>query len=285
MDLEFEGKVALVTGASRGLGLEIARELAAGGANVALAATEPAALGLAAEQVKQVAGAAARIVTHVVDLAVEQSVTELAGACENALGPIDILINNAAIQGPIGAFESLPWETWRRVIEVDFLAAARLCQLVIPAMKRRGRGKIVNISGGGATGPRPDFSAYAAAKTALVRLTETLAEELREARIDINAVAPGPMNTRMLDETLAAGPDAAKREYAAAAARAREGGTPPRKAAELVAWLASRASDGITGKLISAVWDDWQNLAEQREQLARSDVYTLRRIVPKDRGM
>jgi len=114
-------------------------------------------------------------------------------------------------------------------------------------MKKRGGGKIINISGGGATGPRPDFSAYAAAKCALVRLTETLAEELKADHIDVNAVAPGAMNTRMLEQLLAAGPQAASREYADALRRRREGGTPPEKAAALVALLASSLTDGITG--------------------------------------
>jgi 3-oxoacyl-[acyl-carrier protein] reductase len=103
--------------------------------------------------------------------------------------------------------------------------------------------------------------------------------------VDVNAVAPGPMNTRMLEETLAAGPGGAKREYGAALVRSKEGGAPPEKAAELVAWLASPASDGITGRLISAVWDDWPKLAQRREELAQTDVFTLRRIVPKDRGL
>ena len=145
-------------------------------------------------------------------------------------------------------------------------------------MRRRGGGKIVNISGGGATSPRPDFSSYAAAKCALVRLTETLAEELKEDRIDVNAVAPGAMNTRMLDELLSAGPDAAPREFADALKRKREGGTPPDKAAGLVAMLASSLSDGITGKLISAVWDDWEQLPQRREELKKSELYTLRRV-------
>jgi NAD(P)-dependent dehydrogenase (short-subunit alcohol dehydrogenase family) len=171
------------------------------------------------------------------------------------------------------------------VFDVDFFAAARLSQLAIPEMRKSGGGKIINISGGGATGPRPDFSAYACAKTALVRLTETLAQELKDAKIDVNAVAPGAMNTRMLEETLAAGPHGASREYAAAVERAKSGGAPPERAAELVVFLASSASDGITGRLISAGWDDWAKLREHREKLAGSDIYTLRRIVPKDRGI
>jgi len=280
------GKTAIVTGASRGLGLEIARQLAAAGANLALLARDADALATAAAQVRKAAGnTAASLLCLPVDLASREAIDGAFGRITERFTSIDILVNNAAIQGPLGPLESADWDAWRQVFEVDFFAAARLCQLAIPAMRQSGGGKIINISGGGATGPRPDVSAYACSKTALVRLTETLAEELKDAKIEVNAVAPGPMNTRMLDETLAAGPRGVSREYAAAVARAKSGGTPPEKAAELVVFLASPASAGITGRLISAVWDDWPRLAEHREELAGNDVYTLRRIVPKDRGL
>jgi NAD(P)-dependent dehydrogenase (short-subunit alcohol dehydrogenase family) len=279
------GKTALVTGASRGLGLEIARHLAAAGADVAMIAKNPAALSVAREQV-QMEHPQRRIIAHAADLADVAAIDVLLAALNPDLPTIDILVNNAGVQGPIGPLEKIDFAAWRQVFETNFFAAARLTQLLIPRMRSSGRGgKIINISGGGATGPRPDFSAYAAAKTALVRLSETLAEELKPDAIDVNAVAPGAMNTRMLEEVLAAGRDAAPREYDAAVKRTAEGGVPPAKAAETVVFLASPASNGITGKLISAVWDDWAKLPARREALANSDVYTLRRIVPKDRGL
>jgi NAD(P)-dependent dehydrogenase (short-subunit alcohol dehydrogenase family) len=119
-----------------------------------------------------------------------------------------------------------------------------------------------------------------------VRLTETLAEECREYAIDINAVAPGALNTRLLDEVLESGPDAVGTAfYEKALKQKSNGGTPLELGAELCVYLASSASDGITGKLISAPWDPWRNLAQYREKLQDSDIYTLRRIVEKDRGM
>ncbi len=145
-------------------------------------------------------------------------------------------------------------------------------------MRKCGWGKIINLSGGGATSPRPHFTAYAAAKCGLIRLTETLARELASSGIDVNAVAPGAMNTRMLEEVIAAGPVAAAPEYEFAVKRSREGGVSPALAAELIVFLASPASDGITGRLISAVYDDWKSLPSLRAMLADSDRFTLRRI-------
>ena len=279
------GKTALVTGASRGLGLEIARQLAAAGADVAMVARDPFALQYARDQVQR-ENPLRRILSHGTDLSAAGAIDVMVNALIPDVSTFDILVNNAAVQGPIGTFDKLDFAAWRAVFDTNLFAPARLIQRLLPAMRRAGRGgKVINLSGGGATGPRPDFSAYAASKAALVRLTETLAEEVKPDGIDVNAIAPGAMNTRMLDELLGAGRDAAPREYEAAMKQAKEGGTPPAKAAELVVFLASPASDGITGRLISAVWDDWANLPSRKEELSNSDIYTLRRIVPKDRGL
>lgn len=271
------GKVALVTGASRGLGLEIALRLAADGASLAIAARDREALESAAKQIIACYPDSSVQVFRA-DFTVQREVDALADWALEQWPAIDILINNAAIQGPIGRFEQADWSQWKTVFDVNVFAPARLAQRLIPTMRRQRSGKIINISGGGATSPRPDFSAYAASKCALVRLTETLAEELRDSRIDVNAVSPGAMNTRMLDEVIAAGPDAAPREYASALKRQKEGGTNATRAAGLVAWLASSASDGITGKLISAVWDDWERLDQRRQELEKTELFTLRRV-------
>lgn len=269
--------VAVVTGASRGFGRAIAGALASAGARIALVARESDELRATEAELPD---------SHAIpaDLAHPEGADRAAHACLNHFGRIDVLVNNAAIQGAIGPFVSEGGTDWEAVFRVNLFAPVRLARLALPGMVARGFGRIINISGGGATGPRPDFSAYGASKCALVRFTETLAQELSGTGVTANAVAPGAMNTRMLAEVLAAGPNRARHEFAAAEKRAGTGGASPETAAELVVWLASAASDGISGRLLSAVWDDWSNLPERAEQLAASDIYTLRRITPDDRG-
>ena len=280
------GRVALVTGASRGLGREVAQAFVRAGANVALVARPSPAfdatlVALGAQRVQS----AQRLHAIPTDLSRHEGCPAVAEAAHRALGSVDILVNNAGITGPIGALEQTHLEEWLRTIEVNLLAPIALMSAVVPHMRARGWGKIINLSGGGATGPRPNFMAYAASKAALVRATETLAEEVKGQGIDVNAVAPGIMNTRMLDDMVAAGQvRAGQREYQLAIEQQARGGSPPTRAVGLVLWLASPASNGITGRLISAVWDPWEHLASRREELAGTDIYTLRRIVPEDRG-
>jgi NAD(P)-dependent dehydrogenase (short-subunit alcohol dehydrogenase family) len=131
------------------------------------------------------------------------------------------------------------------------------------------------MSGGGATSPRPRFSAYASSKTAVVRLTETLAEEVKEFNIQVNAIAPGAVNTRMHDQVLAVGEAAGKKAIEESQKVKISGGTPLKLPVELAVFLASDASDGLTGKLLSAVWDNWKKM--DLSEVSSSDVYTLRR--------
>lgn len=277
------GRTALVTGATGGLGRAVASKLAADGVDLVVTARSGEAAAAWAAELRA-RWPERHVRADSCDLSREDEVRELVRRVA-AEGPTpDILVNNAAVQGPIGAFVDAAWGEWARTLSIDLLAPALLAQLTLPAMIGRGWGRVINISGGGATGPRPDFSAYAVAKTGLVRFTETMAHELAGTGVTINAVAPGPMNTRMLDEVLQAGPAKSAREHATAVVRARDGGVPPEQAARLVGWLASEEAARISGRLLSAVWDPWDRLAAHVGELDASDIYTLRRIVPRDRG-
>ncbi len=280
------GVTALVTGASRGLGREIAASLAGAGANVVLVARSRDDLEAARRQVQGRLRAGARVTILPADLAADDAAEKLRHSLEGEGLRPNVLVNNAASQGPIGPFWENDWNEWKGSFDLNAFAPLLLCRALLPGMIELGWGKIVFLSGGGATGPRPRFSAYGAAKTLLVRFAETLSAELAGTGVEANAIAPGAMRSAMTDAILAAGPHGAgSKEYEAA--KKLEQGTAEvvARAAALCVVLGSHPSDGISGKLISAAWDPWQDLAAHRQELGATDVYSLRRIVPKDRGM
>ncbi len=266
----------VVTGASLGIGRAIAEAFVKAGDHVVLCARTRGPL---EETARALARSGQKVLHYACDVSDEQQVATLADFTARELGGCDVLINNAGVQGPIGTLDEVPWKEWKRTVEIDLFGVALPCRAFIPQMKRRGAGKIINLSGGGATSPRPFFSAYAAAKTAVVRLTENLAAELAPHHIDVNAVAPGAVKTRLTSETVAAGATKSGEAAHAEALRVeREGGCPPELAAGLCVLLASAACNGITGRLISARWDDWKSLSARRAELAGTDLYTLRRV-------
>lgn len=208
---------------------------------------------------------------------------------------VDGLVAAAGLQGEVGRALTADPARWSATVRANldgtFFSIRSFATLLLRAPRRA---KIVCFSGGGATKPRARFSAYGVAKTGVVRLIETIAEEERGKPLDINAVAPGAINTRLTDEVLALGPAiVGEAEYAAAqkvkAAGPSEGATKSgaslEKALALVEWLLSPASDGITGRLLAAPWDPWPTLDQRAAELAPSDIYTLRRIVPEDRNL
>ena len=284
--LSLRGKVAIITGANQGLGLEIARHYVRSGASVMVCARDRGRLDRVASELLKVAKNGSRVEWIGADVACQPDVAQVVEVTLSRLGQIDVLVNNAGIYGPMGMIETVDWKEWVMAIEVNLLGSVQMCRAVLPTMKSRRKGKIIQISGGGATNPLPGLSAYAASKAAIVRFAETLAEEVRGDGIEVNAVAPGALNTRLLDEVLAAGPEKVGAAFFAKAVKQKElGGTPLEVGAELAVFLASDRSNGITGKLISAVWDDWKAWPEHLGELQSSDAYTLRRIAGRDRGL
>ncbi len=279
-----QGRCCLITGSTRGLGETLTRAFWHSGAHLLLVARD------ADDLDGQVASLGARpgqtALRFAADLASPEAPWRIIDWARSQMAQLDILINNAAVQGPIGPLWRNDWHSWRAAMEVDLLAPAALCHACVPWMIESGGGSIINLSGGGASGPRPNFSAYATAKSGLVRFSETLAQEVQPYNVSVNCVAPGAMSTEMLDDVIRAGAEASgSREYDQAVVVRREGGVSPENVASLCLFLASSAARGITGKLISAAWDPWPSLLEHSAELAGSDVYTLRRIVPQDRGL
>ena len=283
--MRLAGRNAVITGASHGLGRVITEHFVREGASVLLCARGADALGVCVQEMREVAGTDQKILGRASDVSRPDDVAALFRMAEEELDGLDILVNNAGVYGPKGLTHEVTWDDWVRAVEINLYGTLLPIRAVTPLLIARGAGKIVNLSGGGATSPLPRLSAYATSKAAVVRLTETLAHELRPFNIDVNAVAPGALNTRLLDEVLAAGPEAVGTEFYERAVRQSEsGGAPLEKGAELCVYLASKESDGVTGRLLSAVWDPWPLTPDHRETVAGSDIYTLRRIVPGDRG-
>jgi 3-oxoacyl-[acyl-carrier protein] reductase len=271
------GQVALVTGAGRGIGRAIALALGGAGANLILVARTASELDETSAQIRSLGR---EVLPVKADVSRREDVQRAVAQGLGWFDQVDILVNNAGRQPPIGPLIENDPDEWTHTVAVNLFGPFYCIQAVLPGMIARRRGKIINLSGGGGTAPRPNFSAYAVSKAAVVRLTETLAEEVRPYNIQVNAIAPGAINTRMLDEVLAAGV-AAGNELAAAQQRKAQGGVPVELAVELVLFLVSDAANGLTGKLISAPHDDWRTWDAGRiAGLANSPWYTLRRIDP-----
>lgn len=281
------GRAAIITGANQGLGKAIAESFVRAGASVLLTARGEDLLRRVQNELAPLATQPGQQVQAMrSDVSDAKSCAAVATRARELFADLAVLVNNAGVYGPMGRLEDVEWSVWEEAFRINLFGTMHMCREVIPHLRARGYGKIINLSGGGATAPLPMISAYAASKAAVVRMTETLAEELKDDHVDVNAIAPGALNTRLLDEVLAAGPDkVGKTFYERSVKQSTDGGVPVTQGAALAVFLASAASDGITGRLLSAQWDDWAGLPEKRDELAKSDIYTLRRIVPQDRGM
>lgn len=286
MQKVLSGKVAIITGANQGFGLEIARKYVLAGADLMLCARNGVLLQEAQADLNKLAAPGQKVLTKVGDVSAEADVQALVSETLTKLGGCQILVNNAGIYGPKGEIEAVDWSEWMKAIEINVYGSILMCRAILPHFKAHGYGKMIQLSGGGATSPMPRISAYAVSKAAIVRFTETLAEEVRGTGIDVNAIAPGALNTRMLDEVLEAGPEKVGKAFYERSLKQKEsGGSPLGRGADLALFLASAASDGITGKLISAIWDDWEHWPAHLDELSSSDVYTLRRIAGRDRDI
>ena len=166
---------------------------------------------------------------------------------------------------------------WTRTIQVNIIGVFLCCRAVLPVMLSHNRGKIINMSGGRGR----NVSAYSASKVAVVDLTETLASELQGKNVQVNAISPGSIHTRMWEETLDAALAVGDTELVELGQRVVSGGgASMERVAELAVFLASDSSGDLSGRLIQAVTDDLSSLPPQIPDIMASDAYTLRRVEP-----
>jgi 3-oxoacyl-[acyl-carrier protein] reductase len=283
--MKLGGRFALITGASQGLGAEIARHYVLNGASVMLCARDADKLADQERSLASLLAPNARIVTMAGDVGEPRDVDRIFERIRSEFSRLDILVNNAGIYGPMGKIEEVGWDEWVDAIRINLLGLVYVSRAAMPIFRAQRYGKIVNISGGGAANPMPAITAYAASKAGVVRFTESLAFECKDDHIDVNAIAPGALVTRMMDQLIEAGPSRVGEQFFNRMKRiAEEGGTPLAVGAALCVFLGSAESDGITGKLIAAQWDRWEDWPKHLEELNASDVYTLRRITGRDRN-
>ena len=274
-------KYALITDGSRGLGAQLVPRFWLEGYSLIVVSRNFDSIKVILDELPQRINQVAIPIAFYLSKISE--ISDLLIKIKSSIPHLSILINNAAIHGPIGNLTDNETALWQKTLDVNLLAPVLLCKGLIPLLKKNSGSSIINLSGGGATGPRKNFSAYSTAKTGLVRFSETLALELISKGIRVNCIAPGAMKTDLLKEVLINGEAAGIHEVSIANDVFLNGGASFDRVVELAIFLASNESYGINGKLISAVWDNWMELQDHLQEICNSDVFTLRRITAKDR--
>lgn len=266
----------VVTGTSSGIGRALVERLIARGDTV---------WGLARSAQSPVPGPG-HFHALACDVSEWEAVSAAAAKVATVTDRLDGLVACAGVHGELGPALTADPRNWSNTVRTNLDGTYYAIRGFAPLLLRGRRAKVVCLSGGGATKARANFSAYGAAKTAVVRLVENIAEETRGQPFDINAIAPGAINTRLTEEVIRLGPAVVGRtEYEAAVKQKATGGGSLDRALGLIEYLLSEQSDGITGRLLAAPWDPWPTLGAHTTTLAKSDVYTLRRIVPEERGL
>ena len=274
--MKLDGQVAVITGAGRGIGRAIALAYAREGAKLALAARSEFELQDAVNAVSESGVEAIAVRT---DVTSQEDTERLAHEAVERFGRIDVLVNNAGISGPLGPLQGNDVADWVSTVNVNLTGTFLVCRAVIPIMLEQMGGKIINLSGAGATNAWSNMSAYCSSKAAVVRLTEVLAQELDGQGITVNALGPGSVHTSMWDKMTEQAADAGADFIHELGLRVTSGGGASiDECAELAVWLASGESEALTGRLISAATDDFRGLPARIGEIMDGDAYTLRRV-------
>lgn len=277
----------IITGATQGLGFELAKKFVKLGYDICICSRNLKELKRIKNFLRNhIKNEKQKIIISKTDVSSERQVKNLIQNAKNEFKVIDVIINNAGVLGPKGNFEDLNLRKWDMAFSINFYGSLYVFKHILKIFKKQKFGKIIQISGGGATSPYPFISSYAASKAAIVRFAETLSHEVKDFKIDINSVAPGFLPTRLHDEVLKAGPKKVGNNlFKKTVSQLKNCEDSFKKPVELCEFLASNSSNGITGKLIAAYWDNWGKFKKNLINLKKSDVFTLRRIIGKDRGL
>ena len=270
-----------ISGASGYAGSRISAHLAGQGRNLILASRDPIRVEELADQLRR-KYSNIKIQTLLCDLS---SVDSWHASTEKLLNfEVDCYINCSGIQGKLGPSHEIDYEEMNLVFKVNLFSSMYFSNFFANRINTGNQLKIIHFSGGGSTGPRPLFMPYSLSKTSLLRFVENFAAENVGKNIQINAIAPGVMPSQMQEEIIQSLEVVGSKDFAVAEKSLSERKSDLPKLTELCDFLISERSMGISGKLISAEWDNWAEWPNHLEDLKSSDLYTLRRITGRDRG-
>ena len=273
--MRLQDRVALITGAGRGIGREIALAYAKEGARLALAARTRSELEETA-RLTEASGSPTHIIST--DVSDHSQVEEMLRQNLEQFSTVDILVNNAGLVGPVGPLQDNDVEHWLRTMQVNVIGVFLCCRAVLPTMLSHNRGKIINLYGGRG----PNLSAYGASKVAVADLTETLALELQDQNIQVNAMNPGSIDTRMWEETRDAALVIGDMELYELGRRVTSGGgASVERATELAVFLASEASGALSGRVLQSATEDLSTLSQRIPEIMASEAGTLRLLGPE----
>ena len=243
--MSLKDKVAIITGAGRGLGRSVALAFGRQGAKIVLAARSKEEIDHVAEQLRSLRKDAIAIPTDVAD---EGQVNQLVKKTLELYGTVDILVNNAGARGSIGPIHHTSLSDWEQALKVNLTSAFLCSKAVLPTMMSKKGGKIINVAT--TMTPRPNLTPYMVAKAGLIQFAKQLSRELKDYNIQVNVIHPGVIDTRMQEELRKAGTKAIGTDMFE---RLKEEGIlqSPDEPAKLILFLASTAADGINGEYLS----------------------------------
>jgi NAD(P)-dependent dehydrogenase (short-subunit alcohol dehydrogenase family) len=268
--VRLDGQVALVTGAGRGIGRAIALALSAAGAAVAVCARSEDEVTAVAREIADRKG---RAIAVRCDVLHRNEVEDMAAQVEAAIGPADLLVNNAGQSGPAGPMAVTDPDQWWQALEINLRGPLYCARAVLPGMLSRGYGRIVNVSSSVGFAAVPMLSAYAVSKAALYRLSENLAAETRGQGVTVFTIVPGLVRTAISESLLSCGEPSIEQWFKDAFANQQD--VSAESAATLVVYLASGAADVLSGRYIFATEDVAQMVA-RADEIEDHDLYVLR---------
>lgn len=269
-EIDLRGQVALVTGAGRGIGKSIAVALSRASASVAICARSEEEISVTA---KQLAADKGHVLAIRADVSDRRDVDRMVNQVEREIGPVDVLVNNAGVHGPIGPLVATDPDEWWRTMNVNLRGPLYCSRAVLPKMVERGRGRVVNVSSGVGFAAWPMVSSYAVSKAALYRLTENLAAETKEQGVQVFAISPGLVRTAMSENGLSCGEPSVAQLFQGWFDAGAD--TPPERAAELVVYLASGEADALSGRCLDVGYDV-RGMVARAHEIQQRDLYVMR---------